>query len=155
MRPVWSTGRSAWDPWVRGNLVGLVEIEAGWAEAVTGDALVHCDIRADNILLTADRVVFVDWPWACLAEPWFDLLAMLPSVQMQGGPACEQIFASHPVGKGADADAVTAAVATVAGYLVRQSRQPPPPGLPTVRAFQAAQGETALDWLKARITAHS
>jgi len=28
---------------------------------------------------------------------------------------------------------------------------PPPPGLPTVRAFQAAQGTAALDWLRQRI----
>ena len=37
-------------------------------------ARVLTDIRADNILLTQDRVVFVDWPWACIAAPWFDLL---------------------------------------------------------------------------------
>jgi hypothetical protein len=33
---------------------------------------------------------------------------------------------------------------------VRQSRQPHPPGLPTLREFQAAQGRTALAWLKIR-----
>jgi aminoglycoside phosphotransferase (APT) family kinase protein len=140
------------DPWARDRLADLVAVEAGWPAAVHGEALVHSDIRSDNILLTPDRVVFVDWPWACLAAPWFDLVAMLPSVAMQGGPTCEQIFASHPVSKDADRDAATAAVAAVAGFLVRQSRQPAPPGLPTLRAFQAAQGETALDWLKARLT---
>jgi hypothetical protein len=138
------------DPWIRDYLARLVAIEAGWAGAVTGGALAHSDIRADNILLTGDRVVFVDWPWACQAVPWLDLVAMLPSVQMQGGPASEEIFASHPLAMAADPEAVTTAIAALAGFFVWQSRQPPPPGLPTVRAFQAAQGETALDWLKTR-----
>jgi hypothetical protein len=29
-------------------------------------------------------------------------------------------------------------------------RQPDPPGLPTLRRFQQAQGDVALDWLRAR-----
>jgi len=41
-------------------------------------------------------------------------------------------------------------VAAIAGYFTRQSLQPPPPGLPTVRAFQAAQGVVARDWLALR-----
>jgi len=32
----------------------------------------------------------------------------------------------------------------------RQALLPPPPGLPTVRAFQAAQGQVARAWLAAR-----
>lgn len=139
------------DRWARDHLADLVALEAGWAAAVRGSALVHSDIRADNILLTRDRVMFVDWPWACLAPPWYDLAAMLPSVAMQGGPPCEQIFASHPVSRHADPGAVTAVVTGIAGFLVRNSRLPAPPGLPTLRAFQAAQGEIALDWLQARL----
>lgn len=138
------------DPWARRHLDALADLEAGWTEAATGDSLVHADLRADNLLLTPDRVVVVDWPWACVAAPWFDLLAMLPSVRMQGGPAPEDIFDAHPVARGADADAVTATIAAVAGFFVRQSRQPAPPGLPTLRPFQAAQGRVALDWLRVR-----
>ena len=40
--------------------------------------------------------------------------------------------------------------AALAGYFIHRSRRPGPPGLPTVRAFQAAQGGVALDWLRAR-----
>jgi hypothetical protein len=39
-------------------------------------------------------------------------------------------------------------VAAFGGFLVRHSLQPPPPGLPTLRAFQAAQGALALAWLR-------
>jgi Ser/Thr protein kinase RdoA (MazF antagonist) len=131
------------DPWALRHLGALAELESGWAAAAAGDSLVHADLRADNLLLTDERVYVVDWPWACRGAPWFDRVAMLPSVGMQGGPPPHELLA--------DPDpAVTAVVAAVAGYLVRQSRQPDPPGLPTVRRFQRAQGVVALDWLRRR-----
>ncbi len=145
-----SGGPAGLDPWACAHLAELAAVEAGWPQAVRGDSLAHGDIRADNILLTPDGVVFVDWPWACLAAPWFDLAGMLPSVAMQGGPRPEQVFTTHPVAKGADPDAVSTVVASLAGMFSYLSRQPDPPGLPTVRAFQAAQAATALDWLKER-----
>jgi hypothetical protein len=136
--------------WAARHLDDLAAAESGWAAGVAGDALVHADIRADNILLTDDSVVFVDWPWACRAASWFDLIAMLPSVAMQGGPPPEQIAARHPVISGVDAGAITALVAALAGLFLWLCRQPDPPGLPTLRAFQRGQGEVALEWLRER-----
>ncbi|MFI7222614.1 aminoglycoside phosphotransferase family protein [Nonomuraea angiospora] len=131
------------DPWALRHLDELAELESGWAAAAAGDTLLHRDLRADNILLSGERVYVVDWPWACVGAPWVDLVAMLPSVGMQGGPMPHELFA--------DPDpAVTAFVAGLCGYFVRHGRLPDPPGLPTVRAFQRAQGVVALDWLKRR-----
>ncbi len=137
-------------PWARARLAELVAVEEAWPRAGAGATLAHGDIRADNILLTPDRVVFVDWPWACLAARWFDLVAMLPSVAMQGGPLPEDVLATHALGQGADPDAVTSVVAALAGMFTYLARQPDPPGLPTLRAFQAAQASVALGWLKVR-----
>jgi hypothetical protein len=95
-------------------------------------------------------VVAVDWPWACAGAAWVDLLLLLPSVTMQGGPDPEPAFAAHPVAAGADPEAATTALAGFAGFLIGGSRQPPPPGLPTLRAFQLGQGLVALDWLRQR-----
>lgn len=145
--------RSAVDPWVREHLDELADLESGWAAATAGDALVHCDMRADNILLTDDRVVFVDWPAAVRGAPWFDLLIMLPSVAMQGGGDPAELFAAHPLGAAVEPAAVTAALAALAGYMVCQALLPPPPGLPRVRQFQAAQGRAALPWLRQRLAA--
>ncbi|SDL24917.1 Phosphotransferase enzyme family protein [Nonomuraea maritima] len=131
------------DPWALRHLGALAELESGWAEAAAGDSLVHGDMRADNVLLAGDRVFFVDWPYACLGAAWFDRLAMLPSVGMQGGPPPHELFADPDLG-------ATAVIAAFCGYFLRQSRLPDPPGLPTVRAFQRAQGVVALDWLKRR-----
>ncbi|MFI7637854.1 aminoglycoside phosphotransferase family protein [Nonomuraea sp. NPDC049400] len=131
------------DPWALRHLAELAELESGWTEAAAGDTLVHADVRADNILLTDDRVYFVDWPWACVGASWIDRLCMLPSVGMQGGPAPHELFDEPD-------PAVTAVLAAVTGYFVRHGRLPDPPGLPTLRAFQRAQGVVALDWLKIR-----
>jgi aminoglycoside phosphotransferase (APT) family kinase protein len=138
-------------PWAREQLADLVALESRWPGAVTGTSLAHADIRADNILLTPSRVVFVDWPWACLSQPWFDLVAFLPSVAMQSGPAPEQVLATHPVACDADPDDVTAVVAALAGTWFYLARQPDPPGLPTLRAFQRAQAAVTLDWLAQRL----
>ncbi|MEV6553538.1 aminoglycoside phosphotransferase family protein [Streptomyces sp. NPDC051597] len=144
--------RDRLDPWVRRNLPALADLAAPWAEAASGDTLAHGDLRADNMLLTADgRVVFVDWPHAVRAAPWFDLLLMLPCVRAQGGPDPDEVFTAHPLGRDAEPEGVTATLAALTGYFVRQSVRAAPPGLPTVRAFQAAQGATALEWLRKRL----
>lgn len=138
------------DPWAARHLDRLAALEAGWPAATEGPTLLHSDLRADNLLLTPTRVVAVDWPWACAGAAWVDLLLLLPSVTMQGGPDPEPTFAAHPVAAGADPEAVTTALAAFAGFLIGGSRQPPPPGLPTLRAFQLGQGLVALDWLRLR-----
>jgi aminoglycoside phosphotransferase (APT) family kinase protein len=138
------------DPWAQRHLDQLVALEAASPEAAAGTTLLHADLRADNILLTPSRVVFIDWPWASRGAAWVDLLFMLPSVAMQGGPKPWEIFDVHPLGRGAPAAGVTAVVAAAAGFMIRGSRLPPPPGLPTVRAFQRDQGIPALEWLKRR-----
>jgi hypothetical protein len=46
---------------------------------------------------------------------------------------------------------IDAVLCSLAGYFVVGALEPPPLGLPTVRAFQAAQGEIALAWLRERL----
>jgi hypothetical protein len=138
------------DSWCIRHLDRLAEMESRWPEAAAGETLLHLDLRADNMLVTDDRVWILDWPWAAKGAPAFDLVAFAPSVAMQGGPAPEGLLAMSAYGRVADAEAVTTLVATVTGYFLLQSLRPPPPGLPTVRDFQAAQGAVALRWLRQR-----
>lgn len=135
------------DPWALAHLDRLAELEARWEDAARGDTLLHLDLRADNMLLTDERVWLVDWPWAARGDPAFDLLTFCPSVAMQGGPSPAETMAMSAVGRRADPDAVRALVAAIAGFFAVKALAPPPPGLPTVRGFQAAQGEIALRWL--------
>ncbi len=138
------------DSWTRHHLEQLAELETGWAVSAEGVTLVHSDLRADNMLITDDGVLVVDWPHAAIGAAWIDLIFFLPSVAMQRGPKPWEIFDAHPVGQDANPERVTAVVAAVAGFFLGQSRQPPPPGLPTLRRFQLEQGLPALEWLKRR-----
>ena len=65
----------ALDDWSSAHLDDLVALESHWSDAVRGDALVHLDVRSDNILVEpTGRVVLVDWPHACIGARWLDLL---------------------------------------------------------------------------------
>jgi hypothetical protein len=138
------------DAWCGRNLDRLADLESRWVDAAAGDTLLHLDLRADNMIVSPDRVWIVDWPWAARGAPAFDLVGFAPSVAMQGGPEPAALLAMSAFGRTADPDAVTVLVATVAGYFHLHSLLPPPPGLPTVRDFQRAQGEVALRWLRDR-----
>jgi hypothetical protein len=48
-------------------------------------------------------------------------------------------------------DGATAVLASAAGYFLSRGMMPHPPGLPTLRAFQAAQAVPALVWLRERL----
>ena len=136
------------DEWSGCNLDRLATLESGWQDAVAGTTLLHCDLRADNMLVTDDGVVFVDWPHACVGAAAFDLVAWAPSVVLEGGPAPEDLLALYGGAPAADRDVLAVLVAAFSGFLVEHSLRPSPPGLPTLRAFQAAQGAVALSWLR-------
>jgi Ser/Thr protein kinase RdoA (MazF antagonist) len=146
-----STHLAELDAWSQRHLAALVELEAQAPAGVAGETLLHFDIRADNLLLTAERVWFVDWPHACVGAAWVDVVGFAPSVAMQGGPPVEEVLARHPASRSANPDAISAAIAALAGYFTQRSLQPPPPGIPTVRAFQAAQGVVARQWVAQRM----
>ena len=139
------------DAWSRRHLDTLVHLEAEAPGAAAGETLLHVDLRADNILLTPDRVVIVDWPGAAVGAAWVDMIGMAPSVELEGGPDPAQFFAMHPSARVAEPWKVDAVLATVAGYFTVNALQPAPLGLPTLRAFQAAQGEVARRWLAQRL----
>jgi aminoglycoside phosphotransferase (APT) family kinase protein len=138
------------DPWSARYLDALIALEALAPAAVDGETLQHLDVRADNLLLTPDRVYVVDWPHAQTGAPWLDLVGMAPSVAMQGGPEPEALLLDQPVLRDADPSAIDAFIALLAGYFTWSALQPSPPGLPTLRPFQDAQGAVARRWLARR-----
>jgi aminoglycoside phosphotransferase (APT) family kinase protein len=136
------------DEWAAAHVDELRALEASWAAGAAGETLLHGDVRADNILITPDRVVFVDWPHACVGAAWIDLVLFLPSVAMQGGPHPWEIWESHPLGRDVPRVRLQPLLAGLAGFFAYRSTLPPPPGLPTLRDFQRAQGVEALAWLR-------
>ncbi len=143
--------RARRDVWSARHEAMLADLEAQAPAAAHGDALLHFDTRADNLLLTPERVFVVDWPHARVGQAWVDLVFFAPSVAMQGGPEPEALVARSAVARAADPAAISAVVAAMAGYFTWQSLLPRPPGLPTLREFQAAQGAVARRWLAQRV----
>lgn len=141
-------GDAVVDPWFRRHLDRLASLEAGWEVAAAGTELVHGDVRSDNVLLTrAGDVVFVDWSSACVGQGWFDLVAMLPSIELEGGGSPEEVLAL--AGRsGLDRATLVPVVAALAGYFAQRGRLPDPPGLPTLRSLQRAQGRVITAWLR-------
>jgi hypothetical protein len=139
------------DPWAGAQLDLLCDLADRGLGALAGNSLVHGDTRADNLIVRDDGcVVVIDWPWACEGAAWFDLLCLAVNVDLHGGDP-EPLVARY-LSDVEPAD-LTAALAGLSGYFVDAARNPPPPGLPTVREFQAVQGRSTLRWLRRRLAA--
>jgi aminoglycoside phosphotransferase (APT) family kinase protein len=141
------------DAWERSHLVWL----AGGPERLAasgelaGDTLVHLDIRADNLLVTADGgVVVVDWPWAAQDAAWVDTVLFALDAAVHGGVDPEALVAGAPLVAKADPAAVTDLVLGLGGMWAAAMRRPDPPDLPTVRAFQRRFHDAALAWGRRR-----
>lgn len=137
-------------PWAAAHLAELVDLSRVGVEALAGNTVVHLDVRADNLLVRAGgEVVVVDWPWACVGPAWLDALALLVNVNLYGGHDVDELAARH-AGTATPAQ-VDGVLAGLAGFFLDSARQPAPPGLPTVREFQRAQGLATLSWLRRRL----
>lgn len=114
------------------SLEGAVE-----AAPLAGGSLLHFDVRSDNVCITGERAVLVDWNWACVGNPVLDLAAWLPSLQLESGAAPEETLPG-----GAEGFA-----ALLAGFWAARAGLPPPPAAaPGLRELQRAQLEVALAW---------
>lgn len=120
--------------WLEAN-VGALQAAAHSAP-MTGESLLHFDVRSDNIAFAEGRAILVDWNWSSRGNPALDLAAWLPSLQAEGGPAPDELYDGPPE-----------LIALVAGVWASGVGLPPPPTAdPSMRATQLAQLRTALPW---------
>jgi Ser/Thr protein kinase RdoA (MazF antagonist) len=135
------------DPWIAAHLDGLqAAADRGLAAVATGSTLVHCDVRADNLLVRPDgSVVVVDWPYGCVGPEWLDTVLLAMNVLVHGGPGDRLL-------DGIDPQVAADLIAGFTGDFLERSRHPSP-GIPHVRAFQRAQADAMLPWVRGRVTA--
>lgn len=119
--------------WLAKALPNLLRSEAQCSTA--GNSLTHWDIRSDNLCLTNQHAIFIDWNHACLSNPKLDLGFWLPSLEYEGGPQPEQILPDAPE-----------VAAWVSGFFAGRAGLPIIPDAPRVRIVQREQLETALPW---------
>ena len=91
--------------WFEIALARLIDVERD--AVVIGDALVHADIRSDNLCI-GDHVKVVDWNWAFVGNPMVDIVAWLPSLHLEGGPAPWEVLTGQ-----------TPLVARLAGFFLQ------------------------------------
>lgn len=138
----------AWVPTNR--LEALAELESQWRQAVAGDAVLHYDLRQDNILIdTAGAAWICDWNWPCLAASWFDLVLLLATAHADGHDATT-LFTSHPTARGVDDEQLDAALAALSGFFLVSGSRPPADWSPYIRQHQTWCGEVTLHWLADR-----
>jgi Ser/Thr protein kinase RdoA (MazF antagonist) len=124
--------------WLRSALSILMD--AADAAPLVGDALVHLDIRSDNLCFRNGRALAIDWNHARIANPDLDLAFWLPSLEAEGGPPPESLLAGAPE-----------LAAWVAGFFCSHAGGPPIPDAPHVRPLQVSQSRTALPWAARRL----
>ena len=142
------------ESWSRSHLTRLVELDASGAATAAGDTLLQLDLRTDNVLFIPsgpDHDVVVDRPGATVGTAWVDVVTLLPALHPDGRPPPDHVLEQHPHGRAADSDAVTAFLASFAGFFTRRGLLDLPPGLPTLRSFQDARGRVARRWLARRL----
>ncbi|TCC38622.1 aminoglycoside phosphotransferase family protein [Kribbella speibonae] len=126
--------------WLEGRVEELAELSRYALQVLAeGKALAHWDLRADNMILTDDRVVFIDWAHPALAPRWAD--TVIVHADMRGSVKLPEL---------PDDQAITGFIAAIAGGQWWGGAQPAPPGLPTIRQWQREQALVHLDWVRER-----
>ena len=72
------------DRWLEQALPTLIAAEE--QVVLEGDALVHDDVRSDNLCFFDKRMVLVDWSQARRGSPLHDLSFVLSTLPLEGGP---------------------------------------------------------------------
>jgi hypothetical protein len=116
-----------------------------------GTAVVHLDLRDDNILIgRGGRVWICDWNWPLLGAPWLDLVGLLPSVAGDGLDA-DAVLATHPLTRDLEPRSIDAWLATLWLYFTTSMEHPVPAHSPHLRDHQVWYADATEDWLHARL----
>ncbi|MBN9381261.1 MAG: hypothetical protein J0H74_10860 [Chitinophagaceae bacterium] len=73
------------EAWFGRSIDALIKAERD--ADVTGNCLVHGDIRSDNVCFVDSKVVFVDWSHAAKGNGLHNLATIVPTLYLEGGPA--------------------------------------------------------------------
>lgn len=128
------------------HLSELARLERALPELAAGDAMLHGDLRLDNVMIDRDgRAWLCDWTWPCLGAPWFDTVTLLVSAHASGLDT-DTILRNW----GAPDEGVDGALAALAGYWLGRAGSGPSSASPHSRQHQRFSGRQALAWLTER-----
>ncbi|MGN0065824.1 MAG: phosphotransferase family protein [Nocardioides sp.] len=144
----WPTFWGAFEvPSAADHVEEAAELAADFARHTAGDAVVHTDVRADNLLVDADGKAWLcDWNWLCTGAPWLDSLLALIGPRGDGLDV-EQALSTRRLLREVPAESFDAVLALVTGYFLKSAGDPVPRNSPYVRRHQQWQGEVCWEWL--------
>lgn len=119
--------------WLREHLTVLRE--AAERAPLSGDSLIHLDVRSDNLCIAERGAVIFDWNLAHRGNPDLDLACWVSSLRLEGGPPPHEVLTGTPE-----------LASALAGFFASRAGLPPPPTAPQVRPFQLAQAQVAIPW---------
>jgi Ser/Thr protein kinase RdoA (MazF antagonist) len=116
-----------------------------------GSAVVHLDLRDDNILIgPAGRVWICDWNWPLIGAPWLDVVTVLIAANGDGLDA-DALVASHPLTRDVDPQSIDAWLANLWLYFTTAMERPESAHSPHLRAHQTWYAEATESWLRRRL----
>lgn len=111
--------------------------------------VVHTDIRDDNVLLTEQGPLTVDWNFVAAGPAWFDTVSVL--VQAYGdGIDCDSVLAGDAFTRDLDPDLVDGVLALLLGYFTWAAAQEHVETSPYLRSHQAWFRDATWSWLSDR-----
>lgn len=128
----------------------LAKLEDGWKEESAGAALLHNDIRADNLIIdAAQKVWIIDWPEATLGAGWVDLANFLPTIG-RSARELQEIWSTHLISRDLPSNVGNSWLAALSGMWLERSLQPDLPHVKGLREHQNRSGMATLGWLQER-----
>jgi fructosamine-3-kinase len=113
-------------------------------------AILHGDLRSDNLRFTRKRLYLFDWPSISVGRPEWEVVPFAQSVTVDGGPSPEQVVNWYEELFPLRSEAVDCALAWWLTFFADRAWQPEIPGLPRVRRFQRQQLATLAFWAARR-----
>lgn len=109
-------------------------------------AILHGDVRSDNLRLRQGQLYLFDWPSISVGRPEWEMVAFAQTVTVEGGPSPEQVIAWYGEEFPLNSDAVACALAWWLTFFAHRAWQPEVPGLPRLRRFQRQQLGVLISW---------
>lgn len=140
-------------PWWATHHDALADHAQRAAGLIGGEALLHWDIRADNVVRAGDRIVLVDWGQARRGAPWMDHALLALDCSMSGSElSTAELADTDPSLRSRDPGDLVALAAAAAMSFASRSTEPAAQGLPTMPATSARWAESLRPYLAAALS---
>lgn len=132
------------------------ELQSAYTELLEhadGDALVHADLRNDNMIVPSGErggsVVFVDWGGARRGPSWYDPLMLC--LEWVEDPTFDDLVHTFPAVRAFGDEHVTTYLATFGSWLLYRAEVAEDIGLPTLKEFRRREAARLLEGARRRL----